>query len=1086
MSGDAQPNSNQRATAAADAVGDPPLLREKAAVGALCVVCGDRACSHLYYGVAACHGCKCFFWRTVKSRLNYVCRYGGTCSISTTGRNACRFCRFNRCLKAGMKMEAVKMDRKTPKTKKREIDSDEFDEQENIATPDVKRRKIDNRLLVSSLLLIDKTASDGNAKRANLHNVEPSLGNLIEEPELLDGYRTEMSYCATRIADEKSCYENERRMVTWAIDWCRQAADMEDIVRTDKTALLRSCCASLTLLELGVQSMGCATTQVPLCNDTYLHTMCQPPANSFINWKTLEHLTKWVHKELKPLCLKPKEAVLLKALIVLNPEAVGLSDEAVLAVRELRKRVNAALFQQCLQTMEAAEAASRLAAILLLIPQLTLMSVDVIEQVRVRSTFSKNGHEGLLFWLLYGDIFDDYSSLGEDSYLDHSASEASLVGRHANVIGGDRRRIRSRRSQVWRHCKLHHAGPDRLAELAARFLLLDAFISTFYLSPSFCIGITIFDATNSRWTDLENGWRYTVSEVKGMLDHVMEADGRIIRIFFEGQELWRPDRTLASYGVDPRDTVTVWLDTPTTAMVDENPFGKEVSENGDKKDCEGESEEVSSSTSEHQSAILVRPHGVIFRVLTYLRRRPPTPTVAAISTTSSAMTHTDGEDVPAATTANLLAVGDNYEIAFSQNNPSLTWKDRTQDCTDLKEVFSKFDSSAPICNEILYRARFLCAKYLGGAWRKVRVEQFRIRAITGGMSNLLFLVELPKGLRPVALEPEKALLRVQCQSDIDQLLAESVVFTLLSERSLGPKLLGVFPGGRFEQFIPSRPLQCLEISQKRFASKIAPMLARVHTLDVPITKEPSIMDTARSWLKRFRQTRASLSPIELYLTKAKLEESEYPKTLTVDDLEKELDFVESFLEASGSPVVFSHNDLQEGNILLMDGYEVKEDGKVVAGDGYENIEEPLTLIDFEYCSYNYRGFDLGNHFCEYGYDYSVEESPNYTIHQEYFKVEKERELFCEAYLEEVYQLRDSGENPHFPSDLVTGDRSKDLYRLKQETVLFMPVSNIFWSCWALINAEESSIEFDYKAYARDRIAFYFSQKKGIVAVFRRS
>ena len=37
-----------------------------------------------------------------------------------------------------------------------------------------------------------------------------------------------------------------------------------------------------------------------------------------------------------------------------------------------------------------------------------------------------------------------------------------------------------------------------------------------------------------------------------------------------------------------------------------------------------------------------------------------------------------------------------------------------------------------------------------------------------------------------------------------------------AERNLGPKLLGVFPGGRFEQFIASRPLQCFEISQPRF------------------------------------------------------------------------------------------------------------------------------------------------------------------------------------------------------------------------------------------------------------------------------
>lgn len=74
----------------------------------------------------------------------------------------------------------------------------------------------------------------------------------------------------------------------------------------------------------------------------------------------------------------------------------------------------------------------------------------------------------------------------------------------------------------------------------------------------------------------------------------------------------------------------------------------------------------------------------------------------------------------------------------------------------------------------------------------------------------------------------------------------------------------------------------------------------------------------------------------------------------MDDLDKELDFVEHFLKNSQSPVVFSHNDLQEGNILLFEGYDVKEDGTVWNEAGPSDVKEPLTLIDFEYCNYNYR------------------------------------------------------------------------------------------------------------------------------------
>ncbi|KAK6010770.1 hypothetical protein OSTOST_24163 [Ostertagia ostertagi] len=76
-------------------------------------------------------------------------------------------------------------------------------------------------------------------------------------------------------------------------------------------------------------------------------------------------------------------------------------------------------------------------------------------------------------------------------------------------------------------------------------------------------------------------------------------------------------------------------------------------------------------------------------------------------------------------------------------------------------------------------------------------------------------------------------------------------------------------------------------------------------------------------------------------------------------------------------------------------------------------------------------------------------------------------------------MRDSGQNPHFPSDLVTGDRAVDLERLITESTLFMAVANIYWTCWALLNAEDSVIPFDYGSYARDRLAQYFLQKKAL-------
>ena len=54
----------------------------------------------------------------------------------------------------------------------------------------------------------------------------------------------------------------------------------------------------------------------------------------------------------------------------------------------------------------------------------------------------------------------------------------------------------------------------------------------------------------------------------------------------------------------------------------------------------------------------------------------------------------------------------------------------------------------------------------------------------------------------------------------------------------------------------------------------------------------------------------------------------------------------------GFGTAFCHNDLLSGNILI-------------SRDGSAEI----TLIDYEYASYNYVAFDIANHFCEYaGFD----------------------------------------------------------------------------------------------------------------------
>jgi choline/ethanolamine kinase len=81
--------------------------------------------------------------------------------------------------------------------------------------------------------------------------------------------------------------------------------------------------------------------------------------------------------------------------------------------------------------------------------------------------------------------------------------------------------------------------------------------------------------------------------------------------------------------------------------------------------------------------------------------------------------------------------------------------------------------------------------------------------------------------------------------------------------------------------------------------------------------------------------------------------------------------------------VFCHNDLQEGNILLrLDAH-------------LSRLSRPeLVVIDFEFCSYNYRGFDVANHMCEWLYDYTNENPPYFWVSHDNFPSLRQQVCAC--------------------------------------------------------------------------------------------
>ncbi|XP_077901609.1 choline kinase alpha isoform X6 [Ictidomys tridecemlineatus] len=346
------------------------------------------------------------------------------------------------------------------------------------------------------------------------------------------------------------------------------------------------------------------------------------------------------------------------------------------------------------------------------------------------------------------------------------------------------------------------------------------------------------------------------------------------------------------------------------------------------------------------------------------------------------------------------------------------------------------------------KAYLWCKEFLPGAWRGLREEQFHISVIRGGLSNMLFQCSLPDTMATVGDEPRKVLLRLYgaiLQMGAEAMVLESVMFAILAERSLGPKLYGIFPQGRLEQFIPSRRLDTEELSLPDISAEIAEKMATFHGMKMPFNKEPKwLFGTMEKYLNQVLRIK--------FTGESRIKQLH--KFLNYN-LPLELENLRSLLESTPSPVVFCHNDCQEGNVLLLEGRENSE-------------KQKLMLIDFEYSSYNYRGFDIGNHFCEWMYDYSYEKYPFFTANILKYPTRKQQLHFISSYLttfQNDFENLSSEEKSAIEEDVLL------------EVNRFALASHFFWGLWSIVQAKISAIEFGYMEYAQARFDAYFDQKR---------
>ncbi|ONH98289.1 hypothetical protein PRUPE_7G240800 [Prunus persica] len=203
----------------------------------------------------------------------------------------------------------------------------------------------------------------------------------------------------------------------------------------------------------------------------------------------------------------------------------------------------------------------------------------------------------------------------------------------------------------------------------------------------------------------------------------------------------------------------------------------------------------------------------------------------------------------------------------------------------------------------------LC-KDLFKKWSNLENSRFSVGTVSGGITNLLLKVTVKEEngndvsvtVRLYGPNTEYVINRER----------ELQSIKYLSAAGFGANLLGVFGNGMVQSFINARTLIPSDMRNPKLAAEIAKQLCRFHQVEIPGSKEPQLWNDL---LKFFEKASA--------LEFDDNEKQKLYKTISFSEVHNEIIELKELTGLLNSPVVFAHNDLLSGNIMVNDeeGYE---------------------------------------------------------------------------------------------------------------------------------------------------------------------
>ncbi|PRP77638.1 choline kinase GmCK2p-like protein [Planoprotostelium fungivorum] len=380
-----------------------------------------------------------------------------------------------------------------------------------------------------------------------------------------------------------------------------------------------------------------------------------------------------------------------------------------------------------------------------------------------------------------------------------------------------------------------------------------------------------------------------------------------------------------------------------------------------------------------------------------------------------------------------------------------------------KKIFPNQGSEDPSLRAVqLCRTQF-------DEWSQLDVsdDQFTATKLLGGTTHSIFRCDISKELED-RVKTKTVVLRVFRGADVSDRGEEARLQQFLGDRDLGVQILKDFGEGRIEEFLrgktPSTPVFAGR-EQPEFGWAVARTFGRLHRFDetteemhgLDINKEPflSYMDL---WMKKAQafdfQNQTWIRSSEYNRHKARV-----AKEIDVSNEKwnREVDWLNQFITSlhKDDPMVLSHNDLNGGNVLM----EVQPNGDL-----------SVEFIDYEYGGLNFRGFDLGNYFCEHFLDYSDPEWPHFFIVRKLFPQQDYMLKFIRHYLK-----------ANSPDATPSEGRVTRLY---VKSVSSMLASHLLWSLWDIYQSTSDASGLGFLENAMTRMEEYHVHKSKLLDILK--